>query len=141
MATKKELQWKGSSSNIYKIEPGKVLKVPREVPFTNDGHDALNRDRAKGFEVERGIYKALGESKLVLPFYRCRKFEGRQGLLLAQADRNLQEYLKEGLATVTIAERKRWCYQAADVIVYIHDRSVIHSDLRPENFLIHRRDI
>ncbi|KAK2021450.1 kinase domain-containing protein [Colletotrichum zoysiae] len=135
-----EPRWRGSSSNIYEFEPGKVLKVPREVPFTNDGHDALNRDRAKGFEVERGIYEALGENKLILPFYGCCEFKGRQGLLLAQADSNLQECL-EGLAAVTMAERKRWCRQAAEAIEYIHKRGVMHSDLRPENFLVHGPDI
>ncbi|KAK1561713.1 kinase domain-containing protein [Colletotrichum navitas] len=136
-----EPRWRGSSSNIYEFEPGKVLKVPREVPLTNDGHDVLNRDRAKGFEVERGIYEALGKNKLILPFYGCREFEGRQGLLLAQADSNLQENLEDGLATVTMDERKRWCCEAVDVIAYIHNRGVVHSDLRPENFLVHGRDI
>jgi serine/threonine protein kinase len=59
--------------------------------------------------------------------------------LLAQADKNLQEHLDDGNATFT--ERKRWCFQAASVIAYIHDCGVMHSDLQPENFLIHGQDI
>ncbi|KAK2012404.1 kinase [Colletotrichum eremochloae] len=134
-----EPRWRGSSSDIYEIEPGKVLKVPREVPSTNDCHEILNRAREKGFKVEKGVYEALGESRLILPFYGCREFKDRQGLLLAQADRNLQETLDEGKATM--AERQRWCRQTADAIAYIHDRGVIHSDLRPQNVLIHAQDI
>ncbi|KAK1974978.1 hypothetical protein LZ30DRAFT_810161, partial [Colletotrichum cereale] len=117
-----------------RIEPGKVLKGPKEVPFTHDGHDALNRDRANGSEVEREIYEALGEKKLMLPFEGCREFEDRQGLLLAEADSHLLEYLEEGLATASMAERKRWCCQAADVVAYIHNHGGVHSDLRPERF-------
>ncbi|WQF82075.1 Putative tyrosine-protein kinase, active [Colletotrichum destructivum] len=141
MGVMNEPLWRGSSSNIYQFEPGKVLKVPREVPSTNDGYEILNRDRAKGFDVERGIYEALGENELILPYYGCHELEGYRGLLFAQADSNLQEHLEEGLVNTTMPERKRWCRQVADAIAYIHDRGVIHSDLRPENFLIHGQDI
>lgn len=98
MTTIEKPLYYGSSSNIPQFEPGMVLKVPREVPSSNAGHEILNRDRAKGFEVERQIYEALGAHNLILPFvpllqsasprltdhryYRCREFEGRQGLLL-----------------------------------------------------------
>lgn len=71
MGAMNEPLWRGSSSNIYQFESGKVLKVPREVPSTNDGYEILNRDRAKGFDVERGIYDALGENELILPLVLC----------------------------------------------------------------------
>jgi serine/threonine protein kinase len=31
----------------------------------------------------------------------------------------------------------KWCTQAAEAIHYIHTKGVIHSDLRPENYLLH----
>ncbi|EEH02619.1 conserved hypothetical protein [Histoplasma capsulatum G186AR] len=34
--------------------------------------------------------------------------------------------------------RLQWCFQAAEAIRYIHQKGVIHSDLRPENYLLHR---
>lgn len=32
--------------------------------------------------------------------------------------------------------RKKWFRQAIESIIYIHDRGVIHGDLRPDNFLV-----
>ena len=33
--------------------------------------------------------------------------------------------------------RKKWCRQTAQSIAYLHKHGVIHSDLRPEKFLVH----
>ena len=33
--------------------------------------------------------------------------------------------------------RLKWCFQAAEAVQFIHQKGVIHSDLRPENFLLH----
>ncbi len=33
--------------------------------------------------------------------------------------------------------RKKWCRQATEAIQYIHSKGIIHSDLRPENYLVH----
>jgi serine/threonine protein kinase len=59
------------------------------------------------------------------------------GLLLAQASHgSLQQCLVRN-SNLSLSVRKKWCLQAAESIAYIHSRGVIHSDLRPENFLIH----
>ncbi|EXL64663.1 serine/threonine protein kinase [Fusarium oxysporum f. sp. conglutinans race 2 54008] len=141
MINSTEPDWRGSSSNIYKFEPGKVIKVPRQVPTDNDAHKIFNGVRAQKFEVERGIYEVLGAHDLILPFYGCRDFNGQQGLLLAQADSTLQEHLEHKFEMTTEVERRRWCYQAADSVAYLHKCGVMHSDLRPENFLIHERNV
>lgn len=62
----------------------------------------------------------------------------QQGLLLAEASHgNLQSYIDERNAIIDIPLRKKWCWQTAESISYLHENGVIHSDLRPDNFLVH----
>lgn len=59
------------------------------------------------------------------------------GLLFVEASHgNLQVVLdqKQG---INIDLRIKWLHQAIEAISYIHSRGVIHSDLRPDNFLIY----
>lgn len=37
--------------------------------------------------------------------------------------------------------RLKWCYQAAEAVHYIHQKGVIHSDLRPESYLLHNESL
>ncbi len=60
---------------------------------------------------------------------------GPHGLLLEEADSNLEDYLQKE-DQITRSEREALCKQAIQSIVYIHEKGVIHSDLRPENFLV-----
>ena len=67
------------------------------------------------------------------------RFLGLQGdgILLAEASHgNLQAYLDSHPST-SLGQRLTWCRQVAEAIDYIHSRGVIHSDLRPANFLVH----
>ena len=60
------------------------------------------------------------------------------GLLFAEAsDGNLQEYIDQHYASIDISIQFKWRTQAADAIQFIHQKGIIHSDLRPENFLLH----
>lgn len=60
------------------------------------------------------------------------------GFLFAEAsDGNLQDYIDEHHATIGMDLRFKWRTQAAQAIEFIHQKGVIHSDLRPENFLLH----
>ncbi len=61
--------------------------------------------------------------------------EGHRGLLLAEADENLEDYLQKGDVIIQ-SERKTLCKQTIESIVYAHENGVIHSDLRPENILV-----
>ena len=53
------------------------------------------------------------------------------------SDGNLQAYIDQHNDTIDLSLRLKWRSQAAEAIQYIHQKAVIHSDLRPENFLLH----
>ncbi len=46
-------------------------------------------------------------------------------------------YLDHQNDSIDLALRLKWCRQSAEAIRYIHEKGVIHSDLRPENYLLH----
>jgi serine/threonine protein kinase len=50
---------------------------------------------------------------------------------------DLQQYLDTHNADISITLRLTWCRQAAEAIAHLHSKGVIHSDLRPENYLLH----
>lgn len=49
----------------------------------------------------------------------------------------IQDYIDQHHARIDISLRLKWRTQAAKAIEFIHQKGVIHSDLRPENFLLH----
>jgi serine/threonine protein kinase len=53
---------------------------------------------------------------------------------------NLQAYIDSNNAAIDDSLRRKWVVQAVEAIVYLHGRGVIHSDLRPENYLVHATD-
>jgi serine/threonine protein kinase len=50
---------------------------------------------------------------------------------------SLQAYLDHHNDAINTTLRIKWCIQATEAIRYIHQKGVIHSDLRPENYLLH----
>lgn len=58
-------------------------------------------------------------------------------LFVEASDGNLQTYLENQNDATGIGLRVKWCRQAVEAICYIHKKGVIHSDLRPENYLVH----
>jgi hypothetical protein len=61
-----------------------------------------------------------------------------KGLLFTEANQgDLQNYLDTHKDDISEDLRLKWCLQAAEAIAYLHSKGVIHSDLRPSNYLLH----
>ncbi|KAL3470112.1 kinase-like domain-containing protein [Aspergillus californicus] len=129
----------GSASLIARVSPGVVVKVPRYSWWHSEA--ASNHPFVKGirrnFEVEEQLLDILGIHPRIIRYIGVS--EEPRGLLFAEAsDGNLQAYIDRHDDTIDLSLRLKWCSQAAEAIQYTHQKGVIHSDLRPENFLLHK---
>ncbi|KAI1652468.1 kinase-like domain-containing protein [Daldinia decipiens] len=124
----------GSTSVLIRVQPGVVLKHPG---------DSINEDFvasiARHFVVEAQILEILGDHPRIVKYLgRQDKPELPSGLLFAEASHaNLQEYLNDKNDEIPPTLRRKWCRQVVESIACIHSQGVIHSDLRPENILVH----
>jgi serine/threonine protein kinase len=50
---------------------------------------------------------------------------------------SLQHYLETNHSNIPLSIRQKWCRQVVESISYIHHNVVIHSDLRPDGFLVY----
>ncbi|OJD12316.1 serine/threonine protein kinase [Emergomyces pasteurianus Ep9510] len=135
----KEVLDHGSTSIITRIKPGVVLKSPRYSWWhspTAESHDSVKHIK-HSFNVEEQILEILGDHSRIIKFLGLS--ESPRGLLFVEANAgNLQTYLDNPSNVISTILRLQWCSQAAEAIQYIHQKDVIHSDLRPENYLLHR---
>ncbi len=61
-----------------------------------------------------------------------------RGILLTEASHgNLQTYIDFNNASINKSLRWKWSVQAVEAVACVHRQGVIHSDLRPENYLVH----
>ncbi|KAF2241361.1 kinase-like protein [Trematosphaeria pertusa] len=131
-------EYRGSTSLIFPVRPGVIVKRPAEVWKESSAYTRLTQKIANNFLVERKILEALGAHPRIVKYHGWQdKPESLRGLLLSKASHgNLQRYL-EANHDIPLSIRQRWCRQAVESIAYIHHHGVIHSDLRPNNFLVH----
>lgn len=149
-----EVLGEGSTSRIARLAPGVIIKYPRFSWWHSKtaADKWFVRDMKRSFKVEERLLQILGPHPRIIESVSPQllvtsdlifiRFGGVSddpfGLLFAEAsDGNLQNYIDQHHASIGMSLRFKWRTQAAEAIQFIHQRGVIHSDLRPENFLLH----
>ncbi|PFH60896.1 hypothetical protein XA68_10141 [Ophiocordyceps unilateralis] len=116
----------GLTCTIEPIWPGVVLKQPKDWEPIRETVDLC-------FSAEPLIFEKLGQHPRIVRYLGLR---GR-GLLLGQASHgNLQTYI-DTTPSISLRQRVLWCRQLTEAVCHIHSRGVVHSDLRPQNVLVH----
>ncbi|KAK5995962.1 Spindle assembly checkpoint kinase-like protein [Cladobotryum mycophilum] len=133
-----EVPYIGSTSMFCRVKPGVLLQYPMPLCNASTGPNELTERFAHKFLVERQILPLLGSHPRIVPYLGWHDEPGDpQGLLLTESSHgNLQQCLDNN-NTITPPIRRKWCLQAVESVAYIHHCGVLHSDLRPDNFLVH----
>ncbi|KAK9444204.1 Protein kinase-like domain protein [Metarhizium brunneum] len=121
----------GSTAIFFRPRRGIILKAP--VKISEDQVIGKRQNVDSYFSIEEQVLRRLGPHPRIITYS-----PHPSGLLLVEASHgNLQCYLHEHNASIPFCLRQKWFIQAVESIAFIHSRGVIHSDLRPENFLVH----
>ncbi|WVN89513.1 uncharacterized protein L203_104738 [Cryptococcus depauperatus CBS 7841] len=119
------LPYFGSTSAFFLVSPGTVVKTPRRN---------LSKNQAALY-MEQQLLERLGKHPRIIPYLGPHP----SGILLAHAPLgDLQTYIDTKHATLSTPHCWNLWEQATEAIVHLHSKGVIHSDLRPENFLVHQ---
>ncbi|KAF2012893.1 kinase-like protein, partial [Aaosphaeria arxii CBS 175.79] len=91
------------------------------------------------FTVEQLILKRLGNHPRIVKYHGWQDEPQRlRGLILSWPSHgNLQQYLELNYEAIDMCTKQQWCRQAVEAVAYIHSQGVWHSDLRPDNYLVH----
>ncbi|WVN88940.1 uncharacterized protein L203_104155 [Cryptococcus depauperatus CBS 7841] len=115
----------GLTSDFFLVTPGTIVKTPR--PNSPKNQAALL--------IEQQLLERLGKHPRIVPYLGPHP----SGILLAEAPYgSLQSYIDTKHATLSTLHCWSLWEQATEAIVHLHSKGVIHSDLRPENFVVHQ---
>ncbi|KAL9635344.1 MAG: hypothetical protein Q9204_002659, partial [Flavoplaca sp. TL-2023a] len=126
-----------STSAIIYLRPGVVLKSPREIWKESAAYEKLREKIKREFLIEREIFQLLGSHPRIVKYLGYQS-SAREGLVLAKANQgNLQLYIDKHHSAMSAQLRRKWCRQAIEAVDFLHQKGVIHSDLRLENYLVY----
>jgi serine/threonine protein kinase len=147
------LTYRGSTSDFSRFALGIVVKSPMKVWAGNPNCKKLEEEMEDAISFERRILEKLGSHPRIVPFVHSPTSQATtlsivnrylgphspsRGILLTEASHgNLQAYIDLNNAAINSSLRWKWSVQAVEAVAYVHRQGVIHSDLRPENYLVH----
>ncbi|KAK8092964.1 hypothetical protein PG999_014551 [Apiospora kogelbergensis] len=133
-----EIIGQGGSGLVFSVTHTTVIKVPIPSPFG-----------LQAFQRERDIYQRFRKrpSEYVV---ECRDTEHSSGLFLERCVESVRSRLRRmrsgdnGFPKIgdedALALTRRWAYQAAEGLAYVHSQRVIQADVGCHNMLLDRRD-
>ncbi|CAD0109726.1 unnamed protein product [Aureobasidium uvarum] len=118
---------RGSTAVIKRYQSDIVIKCVNRP----SEHDSIDY-----FEIGKQILDILRPHPRIIKFLGSSQTP--KGLLFAEANHgDLQCYLDSHNESINDDLRLKWRLQAAEAVAYLRSKGVIHSDLRPQNFLLH----
>ncbi|CAG8981742.1 hypothetical protein HYALB_00013354 [Hymenoscyphus albidus] len=129
------LTYRGSTSDFFRFSSGIIVKSPMRVWAGNPNQQKLEEEMEKAISFEQQVLEKLGDHPRIVPYLG--PHSSSRGIKLSEASHgNLQAYIDSGVP-IDNSLRWKWSLQAVEAVVYVHHKGVIHSDLRPENYLVH----
>ncbi|RMZ72000.1 serine threonine kinase [Pyrenophora seminiperda CCB06] len=131
----------GGNSWIGLVDENTVLKYPlvpadEEDLFEPRGHAYLQQIReeaVKGLEVEEQILRHLGQHPRIVGLVG----KNDDGLLLEyMTNGSIESYLRTNAARTPFSQKLKWAWQAAEGLVHLHNKGVLHCDISLGNLLL-----
>lgn len=127
-------QFNGSTSEFLSLGDGILVKKPMKVWEGNANRESLEKEFENALSIERKLLEHLGSHPRIVPYLGP---YDQFGIKLAEASNgNLQIYINRFNHEIDTPLRWTWLLQLAESVAFIHSKDIIHSDLRPDNWLV-----
>lgn len=80
------------------------------------------------------------QSNHIIKVYGYTKRAGKYGLVMELAEKSLQQCLKEKMS-IAIEQKKKWAFDIARGLAYLHQRQIIHKDIKSLNILLDEKGV